>query len=85
MPPGPAFGCGSRFSAFSAHQARMPILELVGHRLAEPCVQAADLADRVGLHCAKVDVVEAFIGAARAELHRPLIPADHCVTLSSPR
>ena len=65
-------GCvlGSRFSAFAAHQLPHPGLELVGDGLAEPRVQRPDLADRIRLHREEVDVVEAVVGAAVAELQR---------------
>ena len=52
--------------------ARIRVLELLGDRLAEPVVEPAHLADRVGLHGAEVDVVEAVVGAAVAELQRPV-------------
>src|SRR5882762_508006 len=56
-----------------------PRFELVGHRLAQPAVEATNLADRIGLHGAKVDVEEAVFGPAVAKLHhsvhadRPLL------------
>jgi hypothetical protein len=59
-----------------------PGLELVGDGLAEPRVEAAHLADRVGLHGAEVDVVEAGVGAAGAEpqravhAHRPVLDVE---------
>jgi hypothetical protein len=49
-----------------------PRFELVGHRGPEPGVQPGDLADRVGLHGPKVDVVEPIVGTGRAEPQRPL-------------
>src|SRR6202012_2303258 len=49
-----------------------PRFEFVADRLSQPRVQPADLMDRIGLHRAKVDVVEAFIGLAVAETQRSL-------------
>src|SRR5262245_29446498 len=52
----------------SAH----PRLERVAHRHAEPRVEASYFADRIGLHGAKVDVVEPVVGAAIAEREHAL-------------
>ena len=40
----------------------------------QPCVQALDLPDRIGLHRPKVDVVEAIVGTGTAENQRPVHP-----------
>src|ERR1700729_2502862 len=49
-----------------------PRFEFVANRLTQPRVQPADLMNRISLHRAKVDVVEAFIGLAVTETQCPL-------------
>src|ERR1700733_8576393 len=49
-----------------------PCFELRADRDPQPCVQPGDLADRIGLHGAKVDVVEPIFCTVGAELQRPL-------------
>src|SRR4029077_7340091 len=71
MPPGPPWD-GAHASPRSRPTTPASVLRIPAHRLAQPAVQPTNLADRVGLHGAKVDVEEAVFGAAVTELHRPL-------------
>ena len=63
--------CGSRFSAFSAHHARIRDSNSSVTGSPSHAYRRAHLADRVGLHRAEVDVEEPIVGAAVAELQRP--------------